>query len=133
MSEIVVWKFVQLTDDHNVNVMVDLMTEDHKFMDAIGGVVSDRQPMGSGWIGYFKWFPDYKIEVKETYSFGDTFVVLGFASGTYAGRRPNRIHWRLPAAWKAVVKWVRIEEWNVYCDTRKPYEIIAENESQVGG
>ncbi|MDV3277663.1 MAG: nuclear transport factor 2 family protein [Nitrososphaerales archaeon] len=131
MSETALRKFIRLINDHNVDGMVDLMTENHKFTDAVGGVVSGREPMRSGWIGYFKWFPDYKIEIKETYSLGNTFVVLGFASGTYAGRKP-RSHWRIPAAWRAVTHRGRIKEWSVYCDTRIPQEIMEKNESRVG-
>jgi len=128
-----VWKFIQLINNHDVDGMVDLMTKDHTFTDSIGGVVSGRELMRSGWIGYFKWFPDYKIEIRETYGHGETVLVLGFASGAYAGRRTKKNHWRLPAVWRAVVQRGRIKEWSVYCDTKIPYEIIERNESKIGG
>jgi ketosteroid isomerase-like protein len=129
-SELAVRKFIQFINKHDVNRMTDLMTENHKFKDAIGVVVSGRERLKTGWLDYFKWFPDYKIEVKEIFSHGNTFVVIGFASGTFAGKRTNQSHWRLPAAWRVVVLQGQIKEWNVYCDTKWPYDIIVKNEPQ---
>jgi len=126
-------RFVQLINNHDVDGMVALVAEDHTFTDAIGGVVSGRERMRSGWIGYFKWFPDYRIEIKELYSLGNNFVLIGFASGTHSGRKPNRGHWRLPAAWRAVVRRGLVREWSVFCDTRTPYEILEKDGPTVEG
>jgi ketosteroid isomerase-like protein len=129
LSEAVLRRFIERINGHDVAGMANLMTEDHRFTDAVGAVTSGKRSLEDAWSGYFRWFPDYKVEPKETYGRGGTFVVLGFASGTLAGRTHAQGHWRLPAAWRAVVQRGLVKEWSVYCDTKVPYDIISKDES----
>ena len=39
--------------------------------------------MKLGWIEYFKLFPDYKIEIDDTFEKSELVCLLGYASGTY--------------------------------------------------
>jgi ketosteroid isomerase-like protein len=126
-SEVALRRFIRMVNDHDVRGMASLMAKEHLFTDALGATVSGREEMVNGWAGYFKWFPDYKIEIQETYRLEDTFVMLGFASGSYAGS--SRGHWRLPAAWRAVMRRGRVKEWSVYCDTKVPQEAIEKGEA----
>lgn len=95
--------------------------------------VVGKESMVQGWLGYFSMFPDYaehashKIEIDEFYEAGNVFVMMGFASGTYKGINPERNHWKLPAAWKAVTEDGKVKRWQVYCDTKVPYEITKKN------
>lgn len=55
-------------------------------------------------------------------------AVFGRADATFARGRELRPedHWRLPAAWMAVVRGGRIAQWNVYCDSEPVCKIISD-------
>jgi hypothetical protein len=48
--------------------------------------------------------------------------MFGFAGGSFKGNPDAK--WRLPAAWKAIVKDGRIALWQVFADTKIPFEVI---------
>lgn len=147
MGKKIVLNFIEAINRHDVEEIYDLMTDDHKFIDAHGNEVSGRDIMKTGWAGYFDKFPDYLIEtndifmkpaqeaiqtgkanlkVKLFYNRNDYIVAFGFASGTYKGIKTedNKNHFRIPACWKSIVEGGKIKLWQVYCDTKIPYDII---------
>jgi hypothetical protein len=85
--------------------------------------------MKAGWAGYFQWFPDYKIEITELFEDEGTIAAFGFAEGTFKGIKTtnNENYWRLPAAWKAIIEDGKIKLWQVYADTKVPFDIINNN------
>lgn len=87
--------------------------------------------MIGGWRAYFECFPDYSIEVNETFENGDTFAMFGFAGGSFKGK--SDATWRLPAAWKAMVKDGRVALWQVFADTKIPFESMSESTAAAGG
>lgn len=111
-------RFVDCINEHDVSGLVALMTEDHRFIDSADQRVSGRDAMRKAWEGYFSWFPDYRIEVAAIVAADAVVAVFGHASGSFsgAGADPQHAAWRLPAAWKAVVRDGRLAEWRVYCD-----------------
>ena len=52
-------------------------------------------------------------------------ALFGFAGGSFKGKATES--WRLPAAWKAIVKDGRVTLWQVFADTKIPFEIIERN------
>jgi ketosteroid isomerase-like protein len=124
-SKETVLAFVDRINAHDVGGLADLMTADHCFIDAHGNQVSGKEKMIAGWRGYFEWFPVYEIEVNEIFERDDTFALFGFAGGSFKGRTED--NWRLPAAWKAIVKDNRILLWQVFADTKIPFDIIERN------
>ena len=129
MGEKIVTDFVNAINEHNVDKIYSLMTEDHKFIDAHGNEVTGKDKMRAGWTGYFQWFPDYRIEITDIFSIGDTVTSFGFASGTFKGLKTdkNENYWRLPAAWKILLSNDKIKQWQVYADTKIPFDIISKN------
>ncbi len=119
-----VYDFIDAINQHDVYRIYSLMAEDFKFIDAYGGEETGKDHMKKSWIGYFKWFPDYKIEIVDIFTNENMYAILGFASGTYQN---TESHWRLPAAWKAIVCDREIKLWQVYCDSKIPFEIIEKN------
>ena len=122
--------FVDCINDHDVTGLGELMSDDHKFVDAHGNQVSGKAQMMAGWRGYFEWFPDYFIEVVEVFEpvtgvQESSFAMFGFAGGSFKG--DAKAAWRLPAAWKAIVKDERIALWQVFADTKIPFELIERN------
>ena len=127
MSKEIILSFIKNINEQNTNGLAGLMTEDHTFIDAHENIMNGKETMRKGWIGYFSIFPDYKIEITDLYEYGNTFVMFGYASGTYKGNNPDTNYWRLPAAWKAIVHGGKLKLWQVYCDTKVPFDIMEEN------
>jgi ketosteroid isomerase-like protein len=117
--------FVDRINAHDTEGLDVLMSDDHTFIDAHGNQVSGKDKMIPGWRGYFAWFPDYFIEVTELFEDGGNLALFGFAGGSFQGRLTDS--WRLPAAWKAEVKDGRVSLWQVFADTKIPFEIIERN------
>ena len=120
--------FVERINEHEPHQIGELMSDDHTFVDAHGNQVVGKEKMIAGWRGYFEWFPDYFIEVTDIFE-GDssedrqTLALFGFAGGSFKGR-PDA-SWRLPAAWKAIVKDGRVTLWQVFADTKIPFESMS--------
>ena len=117
--------FIDRINAHDVEGLGELMSDDHTFIDAHGNQVSGRDKMVAGWSGYFAWFPDYYVEVTEIFEDGDKLALFGFAGGCFQNKPTES--WRLPAAWKAELKDGRVTLWQVFADTKIPFEIIERN------
>ena len=131
MESQIIRNFVIAINEHNVDKICSLTTEDHKFIDSHGNEVVGKEQMRAGWIGYFQLFPDYKIEITEIFVNGDTVVAFGFAGGTFQGLSDKKgNYWHLPASWKAIIKNGRIDLWQVYADSKIPFDIINKNKKQ---
>jgi ketosteroid isomerase-like protein len=115
--------FVDAINAHDVDRLGELMTGDHRFVDPYGSEVAGRTPMLAGWHGYFAWFPDYQIEVNDIFERDNEFAMFGFAAGSFKGDADRK--WRLPAAWKAVVREGGITLWQVVADTKLPFESMS--------
>ena len=129
MKEKVFYDFVAAINEHDIEKIYSLMTEDHKFVDAYGNEITGREKMRSGWIGYFQWFSDYNIEITNLFIKNNKIGAFGFAKGTYnnKGRNISGNAFHIPAAWKVVVENDKIKLWQVYADTKKQIEIIENN------
>jgi len=129
MNERLVYEFVNAINKHDVQKIYSLMADDHEFIDVHGNKTVGKEKMKGGWAGYFQWFPDYKIEITELFVKEDIVAAFGFAGGTYkqkkVGNQQN--YWHLPASWKAIVSGGRIKLWQVYADTKIPFDIIEKN------
>jgi predicted enzyme related to lactoylglutathione lyase/ketosteroid isomerase-like protein len=123
LSKETVSAFVAAINEHSADKIQRLLAPDPAFIDAQGHKVQGADKMKQGWEGYFQWFPDYKIEVSDMSGEGDVLLLSGFAEGSYHGNKDA--HWRLPTAWKAEVKEGKVALWQVYCDTKVPFDIIA--------
>jgi ketosteroid isomerase-like protein len=82
----------------------ELMTPDHRLIDAGGAVVAGLEQLRAAWRGYFRMVPDYWIALDDTLTQGDTVVLVGRAGGTYApdGQLSPERRWQVPAAWRRV-------------------------------
>lgn len=117
--------FIDCINAHDVDGLAGMMSDDHTFIDAHGNEVCGREKMMPGWRAYFEWFPDYHVEVIDVFENGETFAMFGFAGGSFKGN--SEASWRLPVAWKASVKNGRVALWQVFADTKIPFEIIESN------
>ena len=120
-----VMDFVEAINTTNINKIVELMANDHIFIDSQGKKVVGKNNLKQAWLGYFELFPDYKIEITDTLENESLVVILGYASGSYKNLRKN--YWKIPAAWKAVVENDKIKLWQVFADNSVVVEIIMKN------
>lgn len=125
----IVIRFVDAINDHNIDKIVDLMSEDHIFIDACGDKYVGKKGMKDGWKGYYALFPDYKIDISDIIVNDSIIGLFGYASATYKNIKDesNGNFWRIPAAWKAIVENNKIKHWQVYCDYSKLLKIIDKN------
>jgi ketosteroid isomerase-like protein len=106
-------------NSHDVATLAALMAEEHVFVDSLGNRVTGAKSMEAGWRGYFTMCPDYWIRGDRVMSEDETVLAAGEAGGTIDGET-----WRIPAAWKAVIREGRVVEWQVYADNKPVYEIL---------
>jgi ketosteroid isomerase-like protein len=122
----IVKEFVENINRHDIASIGDLMAEEHKFIDSHGNIIYGKDNMTKAWEAYFDWSPDYLIEITDIVESEKIIGLFGFAEGTYKGLRVknNEYHWRLPATWKTVVSEGKVQLWQVFADTKIPYDIM---------
>ncbi len=96
------------------------MTEDHRFVDALGVQTTGRRRVRDTWRGYLQTFPDYRIRVSEFAERDAGVEVRGNAQGTVPGDPASMsalgAGLDVQAAWRAVVRDGRVAEWHVLGD-----------------
>lgn len=110
-------------NNHDVAALTGLMAEDFLFVDSLGNQVRGAKSMESGWRGYFAFCPDYWVREDVMLSEGDTALLTGEAGGTLDGQT-----WRVPAAWRAVIRDGHLVEWRVFADNKPVYDILAKRQ-----
>jgi ketosteroid isomerase-like protein len=119
--------FVDYINCHDVSNLCAMMTDDFLFVDGLGQEIRGPREIERGWKAYFAWFPDYSIQVDDSFNIGGTLAGLfGYAHGTFAadGQLLPENRWRIPAAWKARVRDGLISEWRVYADNEPVWKIM---------
>jgi hypothetical protein len=129
METKIVLDFIDAINSANVDKIYDLMTIDHVFIDPQDHKTIGKDNMRQAWIGYFTLFPDYKIEIDGILENDPLICMFGYASGTYRHlvNEDNSNYWRIPAAWRAIVKDDQIKLWQVYADNIIVMDIINKN------
>lgn len=118
--------FIDQINSHDIPGVSALMTDDIVFIDGLGQVVRGKRQLAQGWRAYFTWFPDYTVQVEDIFSRESVIALVGSAHGTYAvkGKLLPENHWRIPAAWKAVIRDDHIAEWRIYADNEPVWKIM---------
>ena len=117
-AESVAQAFIRAINRQDVDSLVGLMPEQHRFIDSLGTLYEGRETLRRGWTKYFAMVPDYTVAIEETYCDGLVVVMLGVAQGTYAphGELKAENRWSTPTAFRAQIEDGKISEWRVYCD-----------------
>ena len=121
-----VLRFVNEINRHDVSAILALISDDHLFVDGLGQEVRGKEHLREAWTWYFEWFPDYRILIENHIEMGILVGLFGSASGTYAVKgelSPSR-RWKIPAAWKAIVREGRVEHWQVYADNEPVWKVM---------
>jgi len=125
-SERTVRSFIGRVNAHDVGGLARLMTPRHRFTDSLGASWAGRAVMRRGWEGYFRWFPDYRIEAEVIVSSGNLVAVFGTASGSFEGHAGARgiDRFQEPAAWLARVAGSRVADWRVFSNSSVTARIL---------
>jgi ketosteroid isomerase-like protein len=120
--------FMDRIKQHDADKLVELVTDDHEFVDSLGNAMRGRDKALKGWRGYFAFCPDYCVSHEEVFAQGNQVAVIGSAGGTIAaagGKLLPENKWKIPAAWLAVVNSGKIQKWQVYADNKPVYDILS--------
>jgi len=119
-------RFVNEINRHDLPAMLALVSADHVFVDGLGHEVRGRERLREAWEAYFALFPDYRILIEDHLQAGIVVGLFGSASGTFAvnGELSPSRRWKIPAAWKAIVREEHVERWQVYADNEPVWKIM---------
>jgi ketosteroid isomerase-like protein len=122
-------EFVKRINAHDVDLIAELMSENHIFTDGLGQSLTGREPVRAAWAAYFQQFPDYKIVLTDMMQQGHIVGMFGSASAALSvdGELRPENAWKVPGAWKAVTGGGFITEWHVFVDNDTTRRIIAAN------
>ncbi|MEJ2211256.1 MAG: nuclear transport factor 2 family protein [Anaerolineae bacterium] len=118
--------FVERINRGDVPRLMELMTEDHEFVDLTGDSFRGLALMQQAWTDYFRLFPDYQIQVETAAVNGDSVVLLGRSDGSLSaygqsalrrpdGSLPDDLQGR--AIWTARIRQGRVAQWRICADT----------------
>lgn len=121
-----VLKFLEKINQHDVDGLVSLMSEQHVLVDSLGNRLQGREKLKAGWQAYFRMCPDYSVSHEAIFAQGNVVAAFGSAGGTIAakGELKSENRWRIPAAWMATVRTGQLAEWRVYADNKPVYQIL---------
>jgi ketosteroid isomerase-like protein len=124
----IILAFVEAINNHDVDKIYNLMSDDHIFIDGAGGKHIGKIGMKEGWQDYYQVFPDYSIQITDVIEDNSIIGLFGYASGSYMIiKDKTKNFWKTTASWKAIVKNNKIKHWQVYCDYTQLMEIIKNN------
>jgi ketosteroid isomerase-like protein len=101
--------FNEAINDHDLNALVALMTDDHCFIDSADQIIQGREAVREAWRDFFATFPDYRNIFNLLLERGDRVMIAGHSTSSIPALRG-------PALWTAVVRGNAIAEWRVYSD-----------------
>jgi ketosteroid isomerase-like protein len=102
--------FNDCINSRDVGGLARLMSDDHRFVDSEGEVISGKDACLDAWRGFFEAFPDYRNVFDSMTARDDLVTIVGHsecAEPTLAG----------PAMWTALIRGETVVEWRVYEDT----------------
>lgn len=110
-------KFNECINSQDIKGLVNLMTEDHSFIDISEELHQGRDEMQKGWEEFFNLYPDYQNIFSRVESRDNLVIMLGYSTCSY-----NPLDG--PAIWTAKIKKNLISEWRVYEDTQSNRELL---------
>ena len=103
-------RFNSYINDADVDGLTSIMTDDHRFTDSAGSVVSGKVAVAAAWNSFFKAFPGYRnVFVRHTV---EGAVVASEGHSVCSEPRLDG-----PALWRAIVRQGKVAQWRVYEDT----------------
>ena len=117
--------FVDAINSKDVDRLVDLMTDDYKFINGDGSEHQGKEHMKAGWKEHLEIIPDLTLSISEHFEENYIVVLLGWSSGTIIqnGELKTENSWRVPSAWRVVVGSGKVAVWQLYANQCALHEI----------
>ncbi len=100
-------KFNEKINQRDLDGLVELMTDDHIFVDNSGNETKGRNVMKEGWREFFKKYPDYQNIFTSATVQNNVVVMVGYSSCS------NKLL-DGPSVWTAKVHSGLVSEWRVH-------------------
>lgn len=103
-------KFNDAINARDLDALVALMTDDHRFVDTEGTAFEGIERCREVWAGFFSAFPDYRNHFETLIERDGTVSIVGRSTCSDA---------RLagPALWSVIILDGAVREWRVHEDT----------------
>jgi hypothetical protein len=118
--KIIALKFNECINNHDIEGLSALMTEDHTFISKLNDAQRGKEEMIKSWKKFFTLFPKYRNEIHFVYSKAN-FVIMVGNSESLEG----------PAIWTSYIQNNLVSEWRVFDDTEKNRAILGINEKII--
>jgi hypothetical protein len=98
-------RFNENINQRNLEGLINLMTEDHTFIDNFGAVDQD---MKKGWKAFFDNYPDYRNIFTSVTVQDNIVIMIGYSTCSDEPRLNG------PSMWTAKIDNALVSEWRVY-------------------
>jgi ketosteroid isomerase-like protein len=105
-------RFNDRINQQDLEGLVELMTDDHTFIDAKGGVSKGKTAMKEGWKEFFKRYPDYRNNFTNVTVQDNIVVMVGNSTCSFKPLDG-------PNIWTARIRGARVSEWRVFLQNDK--------------
>lgn len=123
--------FVDRINSHDVEGILQLMSEDYRFVNSAGDSFHGQSFMRDTWQTHFAQYPDFGIRIDRIIADEEQGVaIFGIAHGTYSrqGEMYDENHWEVPAAFLGIARDGRMTHWQVFSDTTMIFDLMKANE-----
>jgi len=100
-------RFNEKINQQDSEGLAELMTEDHKFIDAVGNVTKGKNIMKESWREFFKKYPDYRSKFNIVTVQDNIVVMVGYSTCSFKPLDGSNI-------WTARIHGGCVSEWRVY-------------------
>jgi ketosteroid isomerase-like protein len=111
--ETIALQFNDCINKQDLTGLVNLMTDDHIFIDSTNNQVIGKSSNKENWQKFFHLFPDYRTTFEVVSSTGSTVIMQGYSVCSNNRLNSNR------AIWVARIANDKLAEWRVYLDNEE--------------
>ena len=111
-------QFNECINRRNLEGLVNLMTNDHTFIDSANNVVTGKSDNQKNWVRFFELFPDYQNVFESVCSKNSTVMMQGYSIC------PNEKLHNLRVIWTAQIEDNKVKEWRIYFDNEENKAIL---------
>ncbi len=103
---LVALRFNDRINQQDLEGLVELMTDDHTFIDSGGKITKGKDTMKDRWREFFKKYPDYRNNFTSVTVQDNVVVMIGYSSCSFKPLEG-------PSIWTAKIRGGRVSEWKV--------------------
>ena len=100
-------RFNERINQQDLEGLVELMTDDHTFIDGGGNITEGKNAMKEVWRQFFKKYPDYRNKFTSVTVQDNVVVMVGYSKCSFKPLDG-------PNIWTARIHGGRISEWRVF-------------------